>query len=348
MKIKMKRLVVISCFVIVLLVSGLGYWLWTYQPFWLNEGVCQLRPVRYSLDRYEYLPILVPTSNLSPFSTEPAEDHSQFFDVNTPTIAFGGCIQKLPNGYEIRIDRDRNGSFAGEEPIRGKKLTYKKPNSKIPWRFGPIQVYQKNGKRSAPFYILVQSDTPFVFAYPTTAYYGRIRLNNKLFCIYVNDSDLDGQLKSLFNPDLRGGYHPHCDSISFGNYHNDRSDDYVSPVSPLARMLKIDQTYYAVNVTEQFQLTLTPMQPELGRLMLKGIGSVDAKYWSDAACGFFSFSGNELVLPVGRYTLEYYNVHSADANGITWKAANSRSLVEPTEVGLISDFEIRPAESTLI
>jgi hypothetical protein len=113
-------------------------------------------------------------------------------------------------------------------------------------------------------------------------------------------------------------------------------------------MLKIDQTYYAVNVTEQFQLTLTPMQPELGRLMLKGIGSVDAKYWSDAACGYFSFSGNELVLPVGRYTLEYYNVHSTDANGITWKAGNSRSLIEPTEVGLISDFEIRPAEPTLI
>jgi len=345
----MKRLIVIiSCSVFVLLVSALGCWFWAYHPFWLKEGVCQLRRVPYPMDTYEYLPIFVATSDHSPASTEPTKQHSQFFDINTPTISFSGSIQKRPNGYEIMIDRDCDGAFLDEEPILGKKFVYKQPSSIIPWQFGPICVHQKNGILSAPFYLIVQPIAHRVYVCPTTAYYGRIRLNNTLFRIYVNDSDLDCQLKSLFNPDLRGGYHPHCDSVSLDRYQSNHSDGYIVPVVPLARMIKIGRTLYTFNVTEQFQLTMTPTQPELGRLVLKGIDSADAKYWSDAACGFFSFSGDELTLPVGRYTLEYFNVQGTDANGITWKADSSHNLTEPSEVGLVSDFEIRFSESTSI
>lgn len=345
----MKRIVlIVGCFFAILGICALGYLFWAYKPFWLKEGVCQLRPVRYPLDTYEYIPIIVATSNYSVDSTEPTKEDVQLFDINTPKMAFSGCLQKQQDSYVIMIDRNREGSFSNEEPIRGKKFTYKRPSPLIPWRFGPINVRLRDGTSSAPFNLIAQPKAHRVYVCPTKAYCGRIRLNNTVFRVYLNDTDFDGRFNTLFSPDLRGSYHPHCDSISFDRFQNVHTKDYRAPVEPLSRMLKIGQVYYAIQVTEQFQLKLIQTRPEMGHWVLKGIDSVSGKYWSDAVSGLFYSSDDDLALPKGRYSLEYFDVHSTNANGIVWKATSSNDLTESPVNGLIYDFEIKPAETSLI
>jgi hypothetical protein len=304
--------------------------------------------VGYALDHFEYLPIVAATTDPSPPNTPTTNNRFLFFDVNTPKIGFSGRIRKHTNGFIIRIDRDGDGLYANEEPVPCKKIIDKNVGSNPLWRCGPIRVDQRNGFQSTPFYILVQSNISYIIVYPEKAYCGRVLLSGRLFHIRINDSDLDGHLRTLFSPDPKGSHYPHCDSIAFSYTQDGRSDGSDGPVVPLARMLRIDDTLYSITITEQFKLTLTPTEPDYGYLMLKRIDFADAAFWSDAACGAFSFSGDELKLPVGRYSLKHFNVRSKDINGIPWKASNSRSLIEPTEAGLVSDFDIRPGETTLL
>jgi hypothetical protein len=339
----MKRLVVIICsFIAVVFFSGIGYWFWLYIPFWLKEGECQLRPLPYSIDEFEYLSFLVAPSTDFPSNTAHVED-SRYFDVNTPSIAFSGCIQERPVGYQILLDKNRDGTFSHEEPIIGEKYALRIPGSRDQqWRFGPIRVQQKDKTRqSVPFYLFSCEDR-ILYGCPAKTYHGRIRLYDKFFRVYLHDADLDGKLQTLFKPDLRGPYYPYSDCIAFDFDRDGQFGD--TEVMPLAHMLKLGNQYFGIQVTDQFVLSLRPTQPDMGQADFKGVTNLDLSLWSDAVCG--EIYGTHL--PAGRYTANSLCVDIADSKGRLWRAKNIRDVWTLTELGDVADFKIQANMTTSI
>lgn len=270
-------------------------------------------------------------------------------------ITAGG--ESLPVGLDFSseprlcLDTNRDGLLSNERCFHAKTV---QPYPREPyWRFGPISVTSSPQKDQAAgaFYVLyrvrnrnkVQGEFFYPGSlYPASHWYGRLRLDGRIYKVAVVDGDYDGQFRSIVSvPVDRGRRVPGCDVFAIDRNRDGKFEcslDTQSEVAPLSRLLLLNDRYYAVNITaDGGKLELIPAEPEQGQLV---VDAPDAKLqlrlWSDAADQYLSPAGTRWDLPAGKYQTLAAVLRLRDAAGNEWAFTT----------GELATFEIRPEQTT--
>jgi hypothetical protein len=113
-----------------------------------------------------------------------------------------------------------------------------------------------------------------------------------------------------------------------------------SEITPLARMLKVRDTYYAIDVApDGTALALKKVEPELGTLDFGG-ANVKLKLWSDAAEQYLFGSEGSWQIPAGTYSAIFIELNEIDSQRNVWTFSSSR------DTGSLSNFEIHAGRTT--
>jgi len=160
--------------------------------------------------------------------------------------------------------------------------------------------------------------------------------------VAVVDGNFDGRYGKIFSTPIKNIWRPGCDSFAIDLNRNGRLDWALyerSELTPLSRMIKIEDTYYSIDVaTNGTALELKKVEPEFGILDLGG-ADVKMKLWSDAAEQNITGSEENRRLPAGKYRTIFIELNQKDSSGNRWTLTSSRA-------GKLEDFEIRPGRKS--
>jgi hypothetical protein len=118
------------------------------------------------------------------------------------------------------------------------------------------------------------------------------------------------------------------------------SSYWSSEIMPLARMVKVYDTYYGIDVAPDGTiLELKKVQPKLGTLDF-GVANVKLKLWSDAADQFLFGPEGSWPLPAGSYSALFIELNEIDSSQNAWTFKSYR------DTGPLHDFEVRAGETT--
>jgi hypothetical protein len=244
----------------------------------------------------------------------------------------------------LYMDTDGDGSLSDEKRFAAKPIRQGWFGRVEYYRFGPISIkLGENKKITSILYGITYPNQKILYLRPAGQYTGKILLGDKVYTVFVTDGNFDGRLETLFSPPFKGNPTIGCDSFAI-DLNNDENLNFSyfdhSEVLPLSRMVKLDNTYYSIDITPDSKfLELKKVEPELGILDLGG-ADVKLKLWSDAAEQYLAGSEKEWQLPSGKYAALSIEINKDDAAGNRW------SLISHVETGAMRDFEIYTGQST--
>lgn len=157
------------------------------------------------------------------------------------------------------------------------------------------------------------------------------------------DGNFDGKYGKIFSPPIKNIWRPGCDSFAIDLNRNGKLDWALyerSELTPLSRMIKIEDTYYSIDVDlDGTALELKKIEPEYGTLDLGG-AHVKMKLWSDAAEQNITGSEKNWRFPAGKYKTIFIELNQKDSSGNQWTLTSR-------EAGKLEDFKIRPGRKSL-
>ncbi len=316
----MRLSIKLSLGLIPLVLAGVvGYAIWAFHPFWLEEGTCQLRPVSFPLRKMHYLPYRTPTSECNDIPTGvPA--NARFFELESPTFHMQGWIWNKRGEFQLLLDQNQDG-VADNDPSFWGRQTHGPYEKETLWRFGPFEIPLKQHDRLSERFYLLSYEDRIVTLFPAQVYTGRMWLKHKVYRIYLNDTDLDGAMNSLFDPNVMGSDYPLCDAMVL----TDNPGKTLYPNEfPWARMVRIGTQYYTVELSPDRQCSLLTIEPQYGNLMLKGIDQARVSFYSDAATDQVELSHQIVSLPAGRYHMLDLDFEILDSEQVPWTLHCSR------------------------
>jgi len=260
---------------------------------------------------------------------------------NTPVIL--GSYSKLDRSM-LYVDTNGDGRLSDEKPYRPKITEIPETNGKE-YKFGPIVMksLDAEGEFETKFYAKTYSGWQLVL-HPSGYRVGKLRLNKNTYKIAVVDGNLDGRYDGTLSLPFEDSYRPGSDIFAIDLTRDGNkwiySSYWSSEIMPLARMVKVYNTYYGIDVAPDGTiLELTKVQPKLGTLDF-GSANVKLKLWSDAADQFLFGPEGSWPLPAGAYSALFIELNEIDSSRNAWTFKSYR------DTGPLRDFEIRAGETT--
>jgi hypothetical protein len=341
-------------FVFLALGGGVLWLLFSRQP--IEEGRCQLRrkaignPVesQFTALAWQYLR---PESSRPDDVKDLPSDFAQpcFYHMDTSQGRWPVVVD-LSHGQRLSFDTDRDGLFSDERYFRARSVRLH-PQDGRRGRFGPVRIESgaSGGQEAAIFYSLnyPTDQSPSLMVYPAYYWYGRLRIDGRVHGVAVVDGDHDGQFGSIVSPPTDPRWRWPCSDL----FAIDRNGDgkfetslyaHSSEVMPLSRMVLLDGSYYAIDVSpDGSRLGLAKTEPTLGHLAINPANAkLQLRLWSDAADQFLSPVAGSWDLPVGTYQTLYAVLNLPDSNGDNWTFSTLR------DVGGLTSFKIQAGETT--
>lgn len=319
----------------------------------VEEGRCRLK--FKAVAEHDEAILALATQNLSSSTDKPSEltdlpkdliaDYVYFLaelaGKNTPMIL--GSYSKLEHSM-LYVDMNGDGRLSDEKPYRPKITEIPETNGKE-YKFGPIVMRYLDAEREfeTKFYAKTYSGRQLVL-HPSGYRVGKLRLDKNTYEVAVVDGNLDGRYDGILSLPFEDSYKPGCDIFAIDLSRDGKkwlySSFWSSEIMPLARMVRVYNTYYGIDITpDGTTLELKKVQPKLGTLDFGG-ANVKLKLWSDAADQFLFGSEGSWSLPAGAYSALFLELNEIDSSRIAWTFKSYR------DTGPLRDFEIRVGETT--
>ncbi|OHB78684.1 MAG: hypothetical protein A2Z25_11670 [Planctomycetes bacterium RBG_16_55_9] len=318
----------------------------------VEEGRCNLK--FKSVSKQDNMLVALATQYLASTTDKPSElkdlpkgltaDYvyflAQLAGRNTPAVL--ASYSRLERSA-LYVDMDSDGLLSDEKPYRVKVTELPRPRGKE-YKFGPILM--KSRDEEGEFEIAFRATTyngQQLILNPSGYRLGKVRLDKSTYKVAIMDGNLDGRYDKTFSPPLGESYRPGCDIFAVDLTKDGAwqfSSYWASEVTPLARMLKLYNTYYGIDVApDGTTFDFKKIQPELGTLDFGG-SNVKLKLWSDAAEEFLSGSDGKWQIPVGGYSALFIELNEIDPERNAWTFRSYR------DTGSLHDFEIRTGQTT--
>ncbi len=244
------------------------------------------------------------------------------------------------NKYDLYLDTDGDGCLSDERSFSVSHVK-KRFSTADYYRFGPISVEfdQPDGKLARRIYVITGSpNIEYLCICPADYRKGKILLGQNIYEVAVVDGNYDGKYDKIFSPPIEKAWRPRCDSFVIDLNRDGKLDwapKIASELTPLSRMVKIENSYYSINVDpEGTTLELKKIEPEFGTLDLCG-ADIIIRFWSDAAEQYISGSEDNWQLPAGKYSALFIELTQKDTSGNRWTFSSNQKR------GELEDFEIR-------
>jgi hypothetical protein len=259
---------------------------------------------------------------------------------NTPMVL--GSYSRLEHSM-LYVDTNGDGRLSDEKSYRVKVIKLPRPEGQE-YRFGPILMMSRDteGKFEIKFYAMTGHGRQLVL-YPSGYRAGKVRLGESTYKVAVVDGDFDGRYDKVFLPPLGESYWPGCDILAIDLTQDGAwqfSSFWTSEVTPLAKMLKLHNTYYGIDVApDGTTIELKKVQPELGTLDFGG-ANVKLKLWSGTVEEFLCGSDGKWQIPTGEYSALFIELNEIDSERNAWTFRGYR------DTGSLRDFEIQAGQTT--
>jgi len=247
--------------------------------------------------------------------------------------------------FKLYLDTDGDGSLSDERGFAASTVKKRRFGPVDYYRFGPISLEfgQAERKLAKRIYVITRGTNIEQLCFcPADYRKGKVRLGEYIYSVAVVDGNFDGKYGKIFSPPIKNIFRPGCDSFAIDLNRDGRLDWALyerSELTPLSRMIKIEDTYYSIDVaTNGTALELKKVEPEFGILDLGG-ADVKMKLWSDAAEQNIIGSEENRRFPAGKYKTIFLELNQKDSSGNRWTLTSSRA-------GKLEDFEIRPGRKS--
>ncbi len=258
---------------------------------------------------------------------------------STPVVL--GSYSKKAHSV-LYVDTNGDGRLSDEKPYHVKVTTLPKPRGKE-YKFGPILMTSHDGERQFETRFYATTYGTGLALCPAGYRVGKVRLGENTYKVAVVDGNLDGRYDKVFSPPLGESYRPDCDIFAIDLTKDGAwqfSTYWSSEVTPLAKMLKLHNTYYGIDVApDGTSIELKKVQPELGTLDFGG-ANVKLKLWSDSVEEFLSGSDGKWQIPAGKYSALFVELNEIDSERDAWTFRGYRDTAS------LRDFEIRAGQTT--
>ncbi|HUW18700.1 MAG TPA: hypothetical protein VMW16_05310 [Sedimentisphaerales bacterium] len=280
-----------------------------------------------------------------------SKDHA-YFIVRTPDVNIPVVLDSYRNMKRsaLYMDTDGDGYLSDEKGFRAKPVRRGEWFGPVDYyRFGPVtvQLGQVKNRLTKKLYVISRKGfhgEELCFC-PADYRRGRVRLGKTVYNVAVVDGNFDAKYGKIFVPPAEKIWRPGCDSFAIDLNGNKKFDwDLYRPseLMPLARMVKLKDSYYEIDIAaDGSSLQLNKCQPEFGTLDLAA-GAVRLKLWSDAAEQFLSEPRTTWQLPAGKYQATFLEFDYRTSKQEFW------TFTSYIRTGALRDFEIRPGESALL
>jgi hypothetical protein len=242
---------------------------------------------------------------------------------------------------KLLLDTNSDGLFSDEREYLGTWLGYIQVT--VTYYFGPVATRHGNAGIEAGSFVTQCSNGKWLVCYPAIYREGQVALDGKTYKIALVDNDFDGKYNRTFVPPAKSSREPGCDAFAI-DLDGDSKFNFRNPgeseLMPLSRLIKINDTYYNLEVAEDGgTIEFRQAVPQYGQIDF-GSEQVDARLWSDTACQWLQGSGIKRV-PAGRYGAVMLELTERDASADKYVFS-----IDKGGAGQLSDFEVRPGETT--
>lgn len=248
--------------------------------------------------------------------------------------------------FKLYLDTNGDGSLSDERGFAASTVKKRRFGPVDYYRFGPISVGfgQAERKLDKRIYVITRGTSIERICFcPADYRTGKVRLGEYIYSLAVVDGNFDGKYGKIFSPPIKNIWRPGCDSFVIDLNRNGKLDWALyerSELTPLSRMIKIEDTYYSIDVDlDGTALELKKIEPEYGTLDLGG-AHVKMKLWSDAAEQNITGSEKNWRFPAGKYKTIFIELNQKDSSGNQWTLTSR-------EAGKLEDFKIRPGRKSL-
>ncbi len=282
-------------------------------------------------------------------------DRPAYYQIKSADELIPMALDFSSTGLRLCVDTDGDGVLSEEHYLTPKTVRATRESSEAQ-QFGPISLVPRDGdsRTGGEFYVkCYRTDAPAaVVTFSAFSYIGRLRLAGRTYRVAVVDGDCDGRFRSILSLPLNRQWRvPSCDIFAIdlnGNGTFEISEHKRSEVMPLSRLVRIEDTYYALDIAPDGRdLALSPTEPALGTLMVEPNDiDMELRLWSDAADQHLLFK-REQRLPAGKYKAIYAVMRKADASGDVWVFSSGLDSAF-TRLGPLEFFTIQQGETTSI
>ena len=266
---------------------------------------------------------------------------AELSDMNTPIVL--ASYSRLERSM-LYVDTNGDGHLSDEKsyPVKVKKLPRREGSE---YEYGPILMKSHGGKGGFETNFLASTyHGQNLFLQPSGYRVGKVRLDDNTYKVAFIDGNFDGRYDKIFSIPTEVTYHTGCDLFAI-DLNGDRKSwqlslDQISEIMPLSRMVKVRNTYYAIDVApDGTALELKKVEPELGRLDFAGT-NVKLKLWSEAADQYLFSSEGCWQIPAGSYSALFVELNEMDSEENIWTFSSRLNT------GSLRNFEIRPGQTT--
>ena len=249
------------------------------------------------------------------------------------------------NRVRLYMDTDGDGYLSDEKRFISKAVKKRLFGSVDHYKFGPISVRfdKPGGKYAKRIYVITRNNLDYRFISPADYRKGKVLLGQNIYDVAVVDGDFDGKYGKILSPPVKTIWRPGCDSFAIDLNRDGRLDfDYYfrSEIMPLAKMVRVGNTYYSINIDENGKsLELNKIQPDFGTLDL-GNENLKLKLWSDTAQQSIHNLKSNGPIPAGRYQALFLEWSQIDPEKKEW------TFTCYGDTGVLRDFEITKNKTT--
>jgi hypothetical protein len=317
----------------------------------LEEGRCRLK--FKALSKHDDMLVTLAMRNLKSTKDKPIEIKDLPKGLTTDCVYFlakavgksAPMVLAYYNRLEysiLYVDTNSNGRLSDEKPYRPK---IKKRSGYKEYIFGPFLLKSRDseGESRTEFYAITNHGQ-FLSLQPSGYRTGKVRLGENTYKVAVIDGNRDGRYDKIFSLPIDKAYLIGCDVFAIDLNKSDKKWHLSlidrSEIMPLGRMIKVQNTYYSINVApDGTTLELKKAEPEFGTLDFGG-ANVKLKLWSDTGDHYLFGLEGRWPLPAGIYKALFIELEEIDSEQNVWTFSGR------PKAGPLRDFEIRADETT--
>jgi hypothetical protein len=284
---------------------------------------------------------------------EPFHYHVRAAGTDVPLVVNGA------DPWTLCLDTNRDGRLSDEKPVQGKMVQIRGWQGQRHSLFGPFELtfLDASGARTTRFHLLgyrrdlsgqrVYKQPRSFAVYPAGYHVGRLRIRGRTYRVAIIDGDYDGRFTPVTFLEKDPARRLRCDYFAIDLNRDGKFERELflhGETTPLGRMVRLEDTYYAVEIGGNGQdLALRPIDPEKGTLLLdRADCEIECRLWSDAADQWLSLTSDqkEQSLPAGKYSVARLALRARDEAGTRWETACTWKF------GALSLFEIKAGHTT--